>query len=547
MTNDNEAFLEQLRELQALFLNELPGIQHELAIHLEAYRNQNNDDSLRAILKILHGLAGSSSTFGCDDLGFMSREAERDIIYKQNNHEAVDLIHCDAADFIDKVIHYRPAPKPELNIYTAFNQDEKHDQTKTLYMLEDNETYAQNMILQLSSYNYECQHFSDPEAFVEAVKEAKPDVLVVDIQIDQEEDKGLQVLNHIKQTLGIEIPAVIFTVRTDFEAMLQAERSGANAFLAKPVEADTLVYEIDRLLEQHDHSEHYKVLIIDDDSRLAKHHSLILAKAGIESHYISDPTLTEQALSDVNPDLILMDIYMPKCNGIELAHIIRFHPQYVHIPIVFLSTEGQISKQLAALRKGGDDFLTKPISNEHLCEAIRIRAARSRRLVDMMNKDSLSGLLKHGCMQERLSTELKRAKRTHANFSFVMIDIDHFKRVNDEYGHLTGDRVIKSLARLLQTRLRAIDIAARYGGEEFALILLNCSTSNAKNIVEELRETFAAQTFSTEQHNFQLTFSAGIAHSSNMDGPVAINQAADEALYLAKNSGRNQTKIFGED
>ena len=147
---------------------------------------------------------------------------------------------------------------------------------------------------------------------------------------------------------------------------------------------------------------------------------------------------------------------MPGCSGLELAQVIRQQRAYDAIPLVFLSSENCPEKQLAAIGLGGDAFLTKPVSDHQLIASITSRAERSRMVRSLMVRDSLTGLFNHAHIKEQLSLEASRAARAGANFSFVMLDIDHFKQVNDSYGHPTGDRVIQSLSQMLMHQLDSI-------------------------------------------------------------------------------------------
>jgi len=250
-----------------------------------------------------------------------------------------------------------------------------------------------------------------------------------------------------------------------------------------------------------------------------------------------------EALADFKPELILMDVYMPVCSGLELARLIRQQEAYLGIPIVFLSSETNLEKQFTAMRMGGDDFLTKPIQEQHLVSSVAVRAERARLLNALMVQDSLTGLLKHTMIKEQLAQELSRAKREQSALSFAMIDIDKFKLVNDHYGHMMGDRVIKSLARLLKQRLRKSDRIGRYGGEEFAVVLPNCDPDSAAKLLNKIRADFSELRFLHEGKEFSVTFSTGIAGFPAYENADELNQAADEALYEAKHQGRNRIVV----
>jgi diguanylate cyclase (GGDEF)-like protein len=246
------------------------------------------------------------------------------------------------------------------------------------------------------------------------------------------------------------------------------------------------------------------------------------------------------ALIELQPDLVLMDIYMPECSGLELARVIRQQEAYVSLPIVYLSSERDVDKQYEAMSLGGDDFLTKPIEDHRLVRAVRNRAARSRLLHSLVSRDSLTGLLKHTKIKEALETELSRARRQGTPLSYVMLDIDHFKAVNDQYGHLAGDRVIRSLAHLLRQRLRKSDLIGRYGGEEFAVIMPDTSLAQAARVMDDVRAAFSRLRHQWLEQQIRCSFSAGVACFPDHESAEGLAAAADEALYLAKGSGRDR-------
>ena len=238
-------------------------------------------------------------------------------------------------------------------------------------------------------------------------------------------------------------------------------------------------------------------------------------------------------------------MYMPECSGPELAKMIRQCNRFDSIPIIYQSGEEDLDKQLKAMREGADDFLTKPVRPDALIATVRNRVARARSLKARMVRDSLTGLYNHTHIQQLLQESYTRFQRMSRHLSVVMLDIDHFKRVNDTHGHPTGDRVIKSLAMLLKQRLRKSDLIGRYGGEEFALVLLDADAAQAANVVDELRERFMKMRFQGSAGEFTCTLSAGVAECLPSDDKAGLDwiAEADLALYQAKTGGRNQVVV----
>jgi diguanylate cyclase (GGDEF)-like protein len=258
----------------------------------------------------------------------------------------------------------------------------------------------------------------------------------------------------------------------------------------------------------------------------------------------NNPRAIFDVLQDFHPELILLDINMPECNGIELAQVIRLNQDWLRIPITYLSSEQDVEKRAQAMGRAGDDFLSKPMGDRELITAVSVRATRSRQLSDALDRDSLTGLLKHSRIKEQVDAELSRAMRAKENLSVVMLDLDYFKQVNDTYGHPAGDKVIKAIAHLLRQRLRKTDAVGRYGGEEFVAVLPRCSGEEAQLLMEDVRQRFRDITFSADQHSFNVTLSVGIAaYREGVERADQLLQEADAALYRAKSTGRNRICI----
>ena len=344
-----------------------------------------------------------------------------------------------------------------------------------------------------------------------------------------------KIKNSLKQPLNI----IFFSHRDDFKIRHECVQAGGDDFFTIPLDVSRLIDRVDSLTKP-ENINPFHVLIIDDDPEQVSYYALILQQAGMITSVVSDPKKVLDILSEAKPDLILMDMYMPGCDGPELAAIIRQQEAFVSIPIVFLSFESNREIQFEALKHGGDDFLTKPIKPDFLISSVTAKAERNRQMRYFMERDSLTGLLNHVNIKESLYNEILRAERTEAELCFAMIDIDHFKQVNDTHGHMTGDRVLKSLSRLLQDRLRRTDIIGRYGGEEFAVILLNTGKENAYSIMNNIRESFSQIRQVSTEGDFYVTFSCGIACFPDLKSAADVNSAADKALYSAKDSGRNK-------
>lgn len=324
-----------------------------------------------------------------------------------------------------------------------------------------------------------------------------------------------------------------------FEFLLTALRSGCDSCLLNNASLQMVVAQV---LEMNDSQEQetFSVLIVEDSITAVKLIERALAEQKIRTRAITNPQNILAVLDEFNPDLILMDMYMPNCTGVEVARVVRQHSQYLSIPIVYLSGETDIALQVEALRLGGDHFLTKPFNPIFLNAIVKSKIERYRALRRSMYHDSLTGLLNHTSSKQALQQTLQQAERNSSSLAVIMLDIDYFKKVNDTYGHPVGDQIIRSLAWLLKQRLRKTDIIGRYGGEEFLVVLQNVTREQAMAIMDKIRQDFHDIRHPYQDNYFNISFSGGIASYPALESVEALINAADNALYQSKHAGRNQ-------
>jgi diguanylate cyclase (GGDEF)-like protein len=292
------------------------------------------------------------------------------------------------------------------------------------------------------------------------------------------------------------------------------------------------------------------VLLVEDDLPQAQVVASALEASNIRVTHAEDAASAERLLAQETPDLVLMDVHLPDVDGFTLARLIRQDPRYSLLPIVFLTARGSTAAQIEALRAGGDDFLSKPIDQGLglLLQVVITRAERGRRIREMVHKDGLTGLLNHATLMAELHNATEYAHRNQEQFAFLMVDIDHFKRVNDRHGHLVGDQVLLHVANVFQNASRASDLIGRYGGEEFGIILRGNEREAAGKVAEKLRQALRdrpAVTRDGEQVPIQVSIGVAIYPK---DGATAsdLTHAADLALYRAKSTGRNRVNFADE-
>jgi diguanylate cyclase (GGDEF)-like protein len=355
-----------------------------------------------------------------------------------------------------------------------------------------------------------------------------------------------------------------------------------------------------------------KILVVDDVPVNVQLLTTYLTSVGYHVITARDGQEALTKVSASQPDLILLDVMMPKLNGFEVCERIKKDPVTRIIPVIMVTALNEIEDKIKATEAGADDFISKPFNKLELLTRVK-SLLRIKQLHDELNAkvreleqarerlrqlaitDGLTGLYNHRYFKEHLEQELNRARRHQLRVSVVMIDIDHFKKFNDTYGHPAGDFILRSIARLLKENIRKIDLAARYGGEEFCLVLVETNKKAAGVAAEKVRRLVEAHHFGSprdflsgpasapdspvvnwssapvhgeltttasnggaaeemkEQRsaswerfelNGQITISMGVAtfpdDASELDQLIEI---ADQRLYTAKQKGRNRVVI----
>ncbi len=552
----DDAVQDQLQSLRQAYLSQLPGKLTAINDAWNSLRQTGLPDTkaLQNLHLLSHTLAGSSATFGFTGLGELGHKLEmicdeliqsRQPPSPQQRTQIDDLITAMQQAASQAALPNPPTAfvfKPEIAPIAAVPAEKPN---RLVFLVEDDALLAKHLAEQIAYFGYQVHHFANLDGFKAALAATPPAAIVMDIMLPEGSLAGIDAIAEVQHGRELPVPVIFLSARGDLTTRLKAFHAGGYAYFTKPVETSDLIDKLDTLTAVQP-PEPYRVLIVEDDTMLATYYAWVLQQAGMITSIVNTPEQVIQTMVELRPDLVLMDVYMPECSGAELAAVIRQQEAYVGTAIVFLSSETNLSKQIEAMRWGADDFLTKPIQPAHLIASLTTRMQRARTLRSFMVNDSLTGLLNHGRIKERLGTEIARARRHNSTLALALIDIDYFKSVNDTYGHLVGDRVIKSLARLLRQRLRQTDIIGRYGGEEFAAILPGTDGPAALKLIDEIRASFAKLSQRSNGHEFTVSFSAGISLCPPHETLDSATDTADKALYEAKRQGRNRVVLAKE-
>lgn len=556
MSKTHLSLQDKISELRQRFIEQFPA---RLAIVTEQHQRLSEAPIEQARLapelhRFFHSVKGTGNTLRFPQLAAIADQAETLITRKESALFDAEIL-AELGSLLERMMEVHALESHALGLAsTAYdfepdfelNQEQSAASTiqnpRLIYLCDDEPDQVAQLMHHLRCFGHDVVHFSTTEAFFDAVLMQPPDAVIMDVHFPQGKIAGTETLANLKRLTDFDLPAIVLSGHGDFTSRLSAVRAGCQGYFIKPVKPLGVMLALDELTTPKK-EEPLRVLLVDDEPQAASYHALLLEEAGMVVKAVHLPSEAFAALERFSPDLLLVDFYMPACSGKELASIIRQQPEYIGLPILYLSSETDSRKQLSAMGAGVEAFLTKPVVPEELVTTVQLHAERLRLLRSLMIRDSMTGLYNHSTTTELIGKSLARASRNAEAHTMAMIDIDSFKEVNDTHGHLAGDQVIVTLARLLQSRLRQSDIIGRYGGEEFVVLLKQTTAGQARDLMDVLREDFSRIDFHTSDHCFRCTFSVGISAFPRHASTEPLRLAADQALYRAKALGRNRVEV----
>ncbi|PFA67447.1 diguanylate cyclase [Bacillus sp. AFS015802] len=288
------------------------------------------------------------------------------------------------------------------------------------------------------------------------------------------------------------------------------------------------------------------VLLIDDDTSFLMYMKEKLEEIGWYVVPIANPDKAIMSYYDVKPDCAIIDIYMDGTNGFEVLDFFKKKLKQQFIPTVMVSVENSKEVRMKSYQMGADDFIAKPFDMDEFIVRVKRQMERKKQMEELVLIDELTLVYNRKYLSQAYAQVQSDWARTGDSCCVAVLDIDHFKEVNDRYGHLVGDRVLKEFASVLKSETRIQDTVFRFGGEEFVILFPNMSIKEAYTFVDDIRKRFSRVVFQAEQ-DFSCTFSAGITRIADPTKPFDTwLKLADHALYEAKSSGRNLVKMDGE-
>ncbi len=453
--------------------------------------------------------------------------------------------------------------------------------TAQILVVDDVPANIKLLEAKLTSEYYDVIPAADGFEAIAKAKAYKPDLILLDVMMPGMD--GFEACAKLKKEPELaHIPVVMVTALSDKADRLKGLESGADDFITKPINDTSLFARVKSLIRiktlldelrlrdttgvqmgvDADESnstissvEGAKVLLVDDDEVQAKQ---IISKLSetYDAHWVSNPDQVFATAKDGNFDVILISTLLLNVDGLRLASHIKSAEETRNIPILVLVDEDEKNVMLKALDMGISDYLVVPIDKNEMAVRVRTQIRRKRyqdalkaqyqKSVSMALTDALTGLYNRHYLNAHLGNMVRYATKNGKNLALMIMDMDHFKQVNDTYGHDAGDMVLKQLAEIITRAARSTDLAARFGGEEFVVLMPETDPAAALGAANRMREIVESTDFviSKDGRTIKRTISIGVANLLETgDSADGILKRADEALYIAKNNGRNNVKV----
>lgn len=415
---------------------------------------------------------------------------------------------------------------------------------RKVYHLTDGSSLACEIDQKLELSGYELSLLDHADELIEMIGTFPPHLVVVDAAFLDGLDRLGEALKAARGRASHRVAMLALSEQSDLEVRLRAMRAGADAFIPLPAQTADVMARIAELTES-DQTDPYRILIVEDDRSQAMFAESILRKTGMQTMMVTDPLAALNDIDEFNPDLILMDLYMPGCSGMELTAIIREREAFVSTPIVFLSGESDTDKHFEALNAGGDDFLSKPIRPKHLISAVtnRLRRARHirRRAQNQNPRDPITGMYERAHVLDRINAKLAADETVAQRGGLLYVDLDDATNLREQVGLIGFDKLLGQIGAFLASHLDVSELVTRFGDTSFVVLSPERGAADLAEGSRDLLRHVAAGRFHVDGQSYSVRLRVGICpFAANLGDAGAMLAAAERSLADTGKAAANE-------
>ncbi len=495
----------------------------------------------------VHNIAGSSGSHEFNDIHLLAKKVEHKILdvldekttWAKDKQSAGNLVQQLVDMLENELLNFNFSDDEEDNIPRLDTLQLSHREL-VIFIVSHRSVELSLLSNLLETRGFTVIAFSTIERAQAMAQTVTPSIVVLDLG-DANQIKLNKSTKDAFEAVDNQPPAfVVISRRDDVDTRRMAAKFEAEAFFATPINAHNFSSTLDVILESRGNSG-CRVLLIDKNKQRISYIEKALLCENILCRTISVIDGIVDELVNFKPDLILIAYDKEDAYWQDGARIIRLHESHFNMPIVFLLEEDDGQAKLAALHAGADDCICGHELQDEQFQILKQRILRFRRANHLIIMDSLTGALNRDAFMERANEEISLSIRRKENICLAMIDVDHFKQINDENGHVVGDYVLRHISDYLNNRLRRSDVVGRYAGDEFLVLLPDTDLDSAYLVLDMIRKNLVAHNIKVNNADVRVSISLGLIAARPTE-PLDIETLivdADKKLYEAKVAGRN--------
>jgi len=513
-----------------------------------------NDEAFFSLYRLVHFLADNGENIGTDQISIQMRVLERYLspIVKLNR-PPTDRERRHISSFlhiISKVAELPETVAEEIkeNNHCEYSETIIERECRTIYIVDSDKHIRKILSTLLSNTGYQVRTFATPELAIDYVDKVIPDIVVMDIVYPSNIKKNVfDVIVEIRNQVGKDVALVMISARTDLAARTEAIRSGAVRYFTKPLDINLLIEKLDELGDRNPDLNN-RVLIVDDDELLSHHHALLLQKTGLHTRIVNNPIDVLRCLEEYKPDLVLMDLYMPHYDGIELSAVIRQDARFTGLPIIFLSSECNADYQNKVYKLGVNEYLIKPVSEEILTNTVDRHLNLSRNIRESIRKanikDRHSGMYNRQYFLEKLDAAVSSAMNGTEFQALIRVSIDDFEIMTDKNGEEWLEPAEQQLGIILRSCVSNKGIITHFSDATYFVLTWEQTPDKLIALTKTIRAKVQTKKIIVGNRNIKLSCNVNIIRINNhFSSSHDLLQVAKEITADTKYTDNNYVRI----
>jgi multidomain signaling protein FimX len=549
----SEKYAEKLAELKQDYCKKLPSKIAQIEQLWQKLRYFNwSDEAFQTLHLLAHTLHGSGKTFGFDELSEHAKNLEHYLKNKIQSAKQLDETeYQEISDLIQALANALQNPDETSEASETPPKPKSLDQQSiashaqyVIYLVDDDVHTAEYLAQQLINGGFQVVIYHSIKELYKALESNTPDVVLMDIIFPEGSLAGIEAVDKIRQTVGKRIPILFMSARSDVTARLQALRAGGDGYFSKPIDIEPLIHKLEEIMLSRS-TDVERILLVEDDEDLAKHYQLVLQNAGKEVRIVTKPMSTIQELEEFLPNLVLMDINMPGVSGLDLATLINQEGRFIGLPIIFISAANAAEIKARALSIGGDEFLSKPVADQELIEAVNRGLLKSRRMKrtikQVSRKDPLSGLIHRKSFLADLEQAIAKSDTEQSSAALIYITIESFDAIRAQIGLAELDPLASVLAQRILQPISNNAKASQLAESVYVVLAESSDQIDVPKLAEAIMQSITQTSVSLDPHKIDIQCGIGFSYLSNeLTDVTALLADAEHAAAKATKKGVNQ-------